>query len=102
MWETGDRLLAVHISKEEWELRAKTTHSTEIASAKKDDRTLEEILPRYCLAYKDVFNKKTFDELPPRMLGLRPQHNQSLIEKKGFRDENETRSLLRCNKQSQD
>ena len=65
-WESGDRLLAVHVSEEEWGLRAKTTHSTEIASAKKDDRTLEEILPKYCLAYKDVFDKKTFDELPPQ------------------------------------
>ena len=36
------------------------------------------------------------------MLGLRPQHNQSLNEEKGLETRSETRSLLRCNKQSQD
>ena len=65
-WESGDRLLAIHIGGEELKLRAKTTHSTKIASANRDTQSLEEILPKYCLAYKDVFNKKTFDELPPR------------------------------------
>ena len=27
---------------------------------------IEEILPKYCHPYRDVFEKKTFDELPPR------------------------------------
>ena len=64
--EEGERLLAVHIGPEELKMRTKTTHSTEIASAHKDTRTIEEILPSYCLPYQDVFEKKTFDELPPR------------------------------------
>ena len=47
----GERLLAVHIGTEELNMRTKTTHSTEIASAHKDTRTIEEILPSYCLPY---------------------------------------------------
>ena len=38
----------------------------EIASANKDTRTIEEILPSYCHPYRDMFEKKMFDELPPR------------------------------------
>ena len=64
--EEGERLLAIHIGAEELSVRMKMTHSTEIASAHKDTRTIEEILPSYCLLYRDVFEKKTFDELPPR------------------------------------
>ena len=45
----GERLLAIHIGVEELNMRTKTTHSTEIASAHKDTRTIEEILPSYCL-----------------------------------------------------
>ena len=44
----------------------KTTYSTEIASVKKDTRMIEEILPKHCLPYRDVFKKQTFNELPPR------------------------------------
>ena len=62
----GERLLAVHLSSEEVNIRTKTTYSTEIASAKKDTRTIEEILPKHRLPYRDVFEKQTFDELPPR------------------------------------
>ena len=64
--DEGERLLAVHIGLEELNMRTKMTHSTEIASMHKDTRTIEEILPSYCLPYRDVFEKKTFDELPPR------------------------------------
>ena len=39
--EEGEWLLAVHIGVEELNVRTKTTHSTEIASAHKDTRTIE-------------------------------------------------------------
>ena len=29
-------------------------------------RSIEEILPKHCHPYRDVFEKQTFDELPPR------------------------------------
>ena len=38
----------------------------EIASAKKDTRTIEEILPKHCYLYRDVFEKQTFNKLLPR------------------------------------
>ena len=47
-------------------IRTKTTYLTEIASAKKDTRTIEEILLKHCHPYRDVFEKQTFDKLPPR------------------------------------
>ena len=49
--EEGERLLAVHLGSEEMNIRMKTTYSTEIASAKKDTRTIEEILPKHCHPY---------------------------------------------------
>ena len=64
--EEGERLLTVHIGPEELNMRTKTTHSTEIASAHKDTRMIEEILPSYCLLYRAVFEKKTFNELLPQ------------------------------------
>ena len=64
--EEGEQLLAIHIGAEELNARTKTTHSTEIASAHKDTRMMEEILPSYCLPYREVFEKKTFNELPPQ------------------------------------
>ena len=64
--EEGERLLAVHLGPEEINIRTKMTYSTEIASAKKDTRTIEEILPKHCHLYGDVFEKQTFNELPPQ------------------------------------
>ena len=49
--EEGEQLLAIHIGVEELNARMKTMHSTEIASVHKDTRTIEEILPSYCLPY---------------------------------------------------
>ena len=63
--EEGEQLLAIHLESKEMDLRTKTTYSTEIASAKKDTQTIEEILPKHCHPYHDVFEKQTFDELPP-------------------------------------
>ena len=63
--EEGEQLLAVHLGAEEMNVRTKTTYSTAIASVKKDTRMIEEILPRYCHLYRDVFKKQMFDELPP-------------------------------------
>ena len=64
--EEGERLLAVHIGLEELNIRTKTTYSTEIASPRKDTRMIEEILPKHCHPYRDVFKKQMFDKLPPR------------------------------------
>ena len=64
--EEGERLLAVHLGPEEINIRTKMTYSTEIASAKKDTRTIEEILPKHCHLYWDVFEKQTFNKLPPQ------------------------------------
>ena len=33
---------------------------------KKDTQMIEEILPRHCHPYRDVFEKQTFDKPPPR------------------------------------
>ena len=60
----GEQLLAIHLGSEEMNIRTKTTYLTEIASAKKDTRTIEEILPKHCHLYWDMFEKQTFDELP--------------------------------------
>ena len=49
--EEGEWLLAMHIGLEELNIRTKTTYSTEIASAKKDTQTIEEILPKHCHPY---------------------------------------------------
>ena len=49
--DKGEQLLAIHIGMEELNARTKMTHSTEIVSAHKDTRTIEEILPSYCLPY---------------------------------------------------
>ena len=63
--EEGERLLAVHLGSKEMNVRTKMTYSMEIASAKKDTWTIEEILLKYCHPYQDVFGKQTFNELPP-------------------------------------
>ena len=63
--EEGEQLLAIHLGPEEMNIRTKTTYLTEIASARKDTRTIEEILLKHCHPYQDVFEKQVFDELPP-------------------------------------
>ena len=40
--------------------------ATEIAEANQKKRTWEEIVPKHYLPYKEVFEKQTFDQLPPR------------------------------------
>ena len=57
--------MAVHLGPEEMNIRMKTTYSMEIASARKDTQTIEEILLKHCHPYQDVFEKQVFDELPP-------------------------------------
>ena len=66
LMEEGEQLLAIHLGPEEMNMRMKMAYSTEIASARKDTQTIEEILPKHCHPYQDVFKKQTFDKLPPR------------------------------------
>ena len=49
--EEGEKLLAVSFRTEELNVRTKVTYSTEIASAKKDIWTIEEIPPKHCHPY---------------------------------------------------
>ena len=64
-----DRLLAIEINEIEInrvQLRAKLNFATDIAGANQDERSWEEIVPKHYLPYKEVFEKKTFNQLPPR------------------------------------
>ena len=68
-----DRILAVHIGYEELlphltieEIRAKSNFATDIAEAQQKTRTWEEIVPPAYRKFNKVFEKKTFDALPPR------------------------------------
>ena len=38
----------------------------DIAGANQNERTWEEIVPEHYLPYQEVFEKQTFDQLPPR------------------------------------
>ena len=54
--EEGDRILAIHIGEEELQqeeayIRAKANFATEIAEANQVKRSLEEIIPEYCMKY---------------------------------------------------
>ena len=63
------RLLAIEINEIEInriQLRAKSNFATDIAGANQDECSWEEIVPKHYLPYKEVFEKKTFDQLPPR------------------------------------
>ncbi|PFH45208.1 hypothetical protein AMATHDRAFT_161954, partial [Amanita thiersii Skay4041] len=59
--ESGDRLLVVQISKEELQLRAYQSKAEQLAEQRTGGHNK---LPAYCLPYKKVFEKKTFDQLP--------------------------------------
>ena len=48
------------------DFRAKSNFATNIAEASQVKWTWEEIVLKEYLPYKEVFEKKTFDELPPR------------------------------------
>ena len=63
------RLLAIGISEIEInrvQLRAKSNFATDIAGVNQDKRTWEEIVPKQYLPYREVFEKQTFDQLPPQ------------------------------------
>ena len=62
----GEKLLAVYIGEQELRTRSMATDiaAKEASIAKK--RTLEEVVPRHYLGHRKVFEKETFDELPPR------------------------------------
>ena len=38
----------------------------DIAEANQEKRTWQEIVPKHYLPYKEVFERQTFDQLPPR------------------------------------
>src|SRR6266550_4710657 len=46
--------------------RAKSNFATDIAGANQIERTWKEIVPKHYLEYKEVFERTTFDQLPPR------------------------------------
>ena len=54
------------IDEEKEMLRSFQTKSAEIAFENRKERTIEEIIPKHYLEYKSVFEKTTFDELPPK------------------------------------
>jgi len=66
--EEGKRLLMVDMS-QALEVRAHYTPLQEMAveeeKKKKREKTVKEDLPKYLQDYRDVFDKKEFDELPP-------------------------------------
>ena len=62
------RLLAIEINEIEInqiQLRAKSNFAIEIPGANQEERSWEEIVPKHYLPYKEVFEKKMFDQLPP-------------------------------------
>ncbi|KAF8688264.1 hypothetical protein AX14_003480 [Amanita brunnescens Koide BX004] len=68
-----DQILAVYIGWEEIlqhltieEIRAKSNFATDIAEASQTTRMWEEIVPPEYRKFNKVFEKKTFDALPPR------------------------------------
>jgi hypothetical protein len=66
--DEGERLLMIDMSKA-MDICAHYTPSQEMAveeeRKKKREKTVEEDLPAYLQDYRDVFDKKEFDELPP-------------------------------------
>ncbi|PFH46110.1 hypothetical protein AMATHDRAFT_156234, partial [Amanita thiersii Skay4041] len=67
--EEGDKILAVHIGPEEMRYRtyqSKAGQLAEQAYVPKTSRDLRDKIPSYCLPYHKVFEKETFDELPPQ------------------------------------
>jgi len=65
--EEGERLLMVDMLRP-LEIQAHYTPSQEMAvedEKKKREKTVEEDLPDYLQDYRDIFDKKEFDELPP-------------------------------------
>ena len=64
-----ERLLAIEIGQpklDRLKIRAKSNFATDIAEANQEKRTWEEIVPKHYLPYKEVFEKQTFNQLPPR------------------------------------
>ena len=65
--DEDDRILLVDMA-EQIQIRAMATHSTRLAAeaaTATPSKTFEELVPDYLHDYRDVFEKKDFDELPP-------------------------------------
>jgi hypothetical protein len=62
---TTDKILAIAIDQPEY-IWAKSNFATDIADANQVKRSWKEIVPKHYLPYKEVFEKQTFDQLPPR------------------------------------
>jgi hypothetical protein len=62
-----DRLLAIDIDLPELNrhLREKSNFATDIAEVNQEKRTWEQIVPKHYLQCKEVFEKQTFNQLPP-------------------------------------
>ncbi|ESK92067.1 pro-pol protein [Moniliophthora roreri MCA 2997] len=66
--EPGDWILMIDIE-HEIQIRARENVSTGIAieaGKKEKDKSFEEIVPEHYRDFKDIFDKKEFDSLPPR------------------------------------
>ena len=64
--EEGERLFMIDFDPGTIHVRSKATTSTLIAEKNQVKRMIEEIIPKHYLPYREVFEKKTFNEMPPR------------------------------------
>ncbi|KAF8666928.1 hypothetical protein AX14_006414 [Amanita brunnescens Koide BX004] len=66
--EEGEQLFMIDFNPGMIHVRSKATMSTLIAKKNQVKRKIEEIIPKHYLPYRQVFEKKTFDEMPPRWI----------------------------------
>ena len=66
--EEGERLFMIDFNPGTINMRSKATTSMLIAKKNQIKWTIEEIIPKHYLPYREVFEKKTFNEMPPRRI----------------------------------
>ena len=66
--EEGERLFMIDFDPGTIHIRSKATTLTLIAEKNQIKQTVEEIIPKHYLPYREVFEKKTFNEMPPRRI----------------------------------
>ncbi|KAF8697560.1 hypothetical protein AX14_001336 [Amanita brunnescens Koide BX004] len=66
--EEGEQLFMIDFDPGTIHVRSKATTSTLITEKNQVKRTIEEIIPKHYLPYRGVFEKKTFNEMPPRQI----------------------------------
>lgn len=64
--EEGEQLFMVDFDLGMINVRSKATTSTLIVEKNQIKQTIEEIIPKHYLPYQQVFEKKTFNKMPPR------------------------------------